>query len=143
MSRAEHPYHPTVVLVGDPIIGAGTWIGPFCLIDGSGGLVIGAGCDIAAGVHVYSHSTTRRCVTARRHADVDRQPTSIGAHTHLGANAVVLMGTSIGSHCIVGAGAVVTHDVEDRTCVVGVPARPAGRVDPETGDIKWFALPPA
>jgi acetyltransferase-like isoleucine patch superfamily enzyme len=131
----SHPFHPSVVIVGDPTIGEGTWIGPFCLIDGSGGLSIGAGCDISAGAHIYSHTTVSRCVTGRRHDRVDRAATSVGDRTHVGANAVVLMGVQIGSECVIGAGAVVTHDVPDRTCVVGVPARPVGRVDPESGSI--------
>lgn len=143
MPRGEaHPYHPTVVLVGEPNIGPGTWIGPFCLIDGSGGLSIGPGCDVSAGVQIYTHTTTRRCVTGRAYGEVDRAPTTIGARTHLGANAVVLMGVTIGSHCVVGAGAVVTRDVPDGTCVLGVPARPRGSVDPGTGEITWFADAP-
>lgn len=132
-----NPYHPLCVLVGEPTIGSGTWIGPHTLIDGSGGLVIGDGCDISAGVHVYSHSTVRRCVTARA-VDVQRRPTSIGDHTFIGPNAVVLMGVRIGAHCVVGAGAVVTRDVPDRTCVVGVPARPVGTVDVRDGTIAYF-----
>lgn len=133
--ETAHPYHPSAVLIGSPDIGEGTWVGPFCLLDGSGGLTIGAGCDISAGAHIYSHTTVRRCVTGRGYPETDRAATSIGDRTHVGANAVVLMGVHIGSHCVVGAGAVVTHDVPDGTCVVGVPARPAGRVDPRTGEI--------
>lgn len=123
----DNPYHPLCVLVGEPTIGEGTWIGPHTLIDGSGGLTIGRGCDISAGAHVYTHSTVRRCVTERR-GDLRRAPVSIGNFTFIGPNAVVLMGVSIGNHCVVGAGAVVTHDVPDRTCVVGVPARRVGSV---------------
>jgi acetyltransferase-like isoleucine patch superfamily enzyme len=130
-----HPYHPSVVIVGEPDIGEGTWIGPFCVIDGSGGLTIGSGCDISAGAQIYTHTTVRRCVTGRQHDAVERAATSVGDRTHIGANAVVLMGVRVGSECVIGAGAVVTHDVPDRTCVVGVPARPTGRVDPRTGSI--------
>ena len=93
----EHPvapepnaYNPLAWFTGDPVIGEGTWIGPFCLIDGSGGLTIGAGCDIAAGAQIYTHSTVRRCVTGRSQ-DVERQPVVIGDRTFIGANAVVLM----------------------------------------------------
>ncbi len=132
---ATHPYHPSVVLVGEPDIGEGTWIGPFCVIDGSGGLTIGSGCDISAGAQIYTHTTVRRCVTGRRHDSVERAATSVGDRTHVGANAVILMGVHVGSECVIGAGAVVTHDVPDQTCVVGVPARPIGRVDPFTGTI--------
>ncbi len=132
----SNPYHPLCVIVGSPEIGEGTWIGAHTLIDGSGGLRIGRGCDISAGAHVYSHSTVRRCVTQRREP-LRSAPTAIGDHTFIGPNAVILMGVTIGNGCVVGAGAVVTHDVADRTCVVGVPARVVGDVDPDTGSISY------
>ena len=118
-------YNPLAWFVGEPEIGPGTWIGPFCLIDGSGGLVIGEGCDLAAGVHVYTHSTVKRCVSERTHP-IERSPVRIGDFTFVGANAVILMGVNIGSHCVIGAGAVVTTDIPDRSVAVGVPARVIG-----------------
>lgn len=130
----SNPFNPLAWFVGEPVIGAGTWIGPFCLIDGSGGLEIGAGCDISAGVHIYTHSTARRCVTGRA-VDTDRAPVRIGDRTFIGANSVVLAGVTIGSGCIVGAGSVVTHDVPDEACVAGNPARLLGRVDQKTGAV--------
>ena len=125
-------YHPLAWFVGDPVIGEGTWIGPFALIDGSGGLSIGRACDISAGVHIYTHSSARRCVSDRQ-VPIERAQVRIGECTFLGANAVVLMGTTIGSHCIVGAGAVVTSDIPDNSVAVGVPARVVGSVDPTDG----------
>jgi len=41
----------------------------------------------------------------------------------IGNNAVILPGVTINEKAIVGAGAVVTKDVEERTIVVGVPAK--------------------
>ncbi|GAB3065916.1 acyltransferase [Pedococcus soli] len=130
--QRDNGYNELAWFVGDPVIGAGTWIGPFCLIDGSGGLTIGAGCDIAAGAHIYTHSSAARCASAGA-TPVDRAPVVIGDHTFIGANSVVLMGVTIGSHCIVGAGSVVTEDVPDCSMVVGSPARLVGPVDPTTG----------
>jgi acetyltransferase-like isoleucine patch superfamily enzyme len=127
-------YNPLAWFVGEPSIGDGTWIGPFCLIDGSGGLSIGRGCDISAGVHIYTHSTVKRCVTARS-ADIEHDRVSIGDHTFIGANSVVLMGVRIGSHCVIGAGAVVTSDIPDHSWATGVPATVQGRVDPVSGSL--------
>lgn len=119
-----NPYNPHAWLVGEPVIGEGCWIGAFTVIDGSGGLTIGRGCDISAGAQIYTHSTTRRVLTERR-ADIERRPTVIGDFVHVGAGAVILMGCEIGHHSLVGAGAVVPQDtvVPPYSVVVGVPAR--------------------
>jgi acetyltransferase-like isoleucine patch superfamily enzyme len=131
-----NPYNDLACFVAEPVIGEGTWIGPFCLIDGSGGLVIGRGCDLAGGVHVYTHSTARRCVSDRA-VPIERRPVRIGDCTFIGANAVILMGVTIGSHCVIGAGAVVSTDVPDFGVAVGIPARVVGTVDSRTGAIYY------
>ncbi len=125
----DNPYNPLAWIVGDPVIGAGTWIGAFTVIDGSGGLQIGAGCDIASGVHIYTHSSARRCVSGRAYPEVDRAPVLIGDRVFIGANTVINMGVTIGDEAVVGAGSVVTADVPARAIVAGVPARQIGTVD--------------
>lgn len=134
----DNPYHEAAWVVGEPVIGPGTWIGAFTVIDGSGGLTIGSGCDISSGVHVYTHSSARRCVSGRRYPEVDRAPVTIGDRVFVGANAVVLMGVTIGDEAVIGAGAVVTGDVPARTVVTGVPARPVARVDLGTDGVVSF-----
>ena len=101
----------------------------FCVIDGSGGLTIGRGCDVSCGAQIYTHSTVRRCVSERSYDHVDRAPVVIGDFVFLGANAVVMMGVTIGDHAVVAAGAVVTRDVPAHAVVGGVPARVIGRVE--------------
>lgn len=120
----DNPFNPHAWIVGEPTIGPGCWIGAFTVIDGSGGLTIGRGCDISAGAQIYTHSTVRRAVTDRA-AEVERAPSSIGDCVHIGAAAIVLMGCRIGSHSVVAAGAVVPqHTVApDWSLIVGVPAR--------------------
>ncbi len=135
MTLPPNPYNDHAWIAGDPQIGEGTWIGAFTVLDGSGGLIIGRGCDISSGAQIYTHSSARRCVSGREHAHVDRAPTTIGDGVFIGANAVIQMGVTIGDSAVVAAGAVVTVDVASRTIVAGVPARVVGSVagdGPET-----------
>ena len=128
-SLPANPWNEHAWVVGEPVVGEGTWIGAFTVIDASGGLTIGRGCDISSGVHVYTHSSAKRCVSGRRFAEVERRPVTIGDHVFIGANAVINMGVTIGDEAVIGAGAVVTADVPARAIVGGVPARQIGRVD--------------
>ena len=117
-------FNPHAWIVGEPEIGDGVWIGAFTVIDGSGGLVIDDGCDISAGVQIYTHSTVERCVSERAR-DIQRASSRIGGHVHIGANAVVLMGADIGHHSVIAAGAVVTENTvaPPYSVLRGVPAR--------------------
>jgi acetyltransferase-like isoleucine patch superfamily enzyme len=132
-----NPYNPLAWIIAEPEIGEGTWIGAFTLIDGSGGLRIGRGCDISCGAQIYTHSSARRCVSARAYDQVDRRPTVIGDRVFVGANAVVQMGVSIGDAAVIAAGAVVTRDVAPGTIVAGVPARMVGRVDVDGAEVRF------
>ena len=131
-------FNPHAWITGDPVIGKGTWIGAFTVIDGSGGLTIGDGVDVSCGVQIYTHSTARRCVSGRHYPEVDRAPTVIGDRVFLGANATVIMGVTIGEGAVVGAGAVVTSNVEPYAIVAGVPARQIGRVVTTGGRVDFL-----
>lgn len=129
----HNPFHPLCWVVGEPVIGAGCWIGAFTLIDGSGGLTIGQGCNVSSGAQILSHSSMRRTVTERRHPGVDRAATVLGEHCFVGSNAVILMGAQIGHHCVIAAGAVVKeHTVfPPYSLIAGNPAVWKKQVDPQ------------
>lgn len=124
----NNSYNNLAWLIGEPKIGPNTWIGPFTLIDGSGGLTIGDGCDISAGVQIYTHETVRRCVSGRQYNHVDRQSTTIGNNVFIGANSVILMGSIIESNSIIAAGSVVKGLVPSNSIFAGSIARKIGKV---------------
>ncbi|MBT8491815.1 MAG: acyltransferase [Deltaproteobacteria bacterium] len=126
-------YDSSLVL-GDVQVGEGVWIGPFTVLDGSGGLRIGDRACISAGVQIYSHDTVARTLTggtAKNHI----APVSIGARAYLAPNVVVAAGVSIGVQCVVGAQSFVSSDVPDRCIAVGAPARVVGRVEIDGDEI--------
>jgi acetyltransferase-like isoleucine patch superfamily enzyme len=139
-SLPPNAYNEDAWIVGDPDIGEGTWIGPFTHLDGSGGLRIGAGCDISTGAQIYTHSTARRCVSARAYNIVDRASTILGDHVFVGAGAVILMGVTVGNGAVIGAGAVVTGDVAPYTVVAGVPARTIANVVVDGEDVRFESV---
>jgi bifunctional N-acetylglucosamine-1-phosphate-uridyltransferase/glucosamine-1-phosphate-acetyltransferase GlmU-like protein len=94
-------YHNSYVY-GDVKVGKHTWIGPYTLLDGSGGLTIGDYCSISAGVHIYTHDTVRWALSGGT-AAYERAPVSIGNCCHIGAQTVIAKGVTIGDHCVIGA----------------------------------------
>lgn len=136
----DNPYHRHAWICGEPVIGPGTWIGAFTVVDGTGGLTIGAGCDISCGAQIYTHSTVSRCVSGRAYPQVDRAPTRIGDRVFIGANATVLMGVTIGDGAVVGAGAVVTRDVPPGVVVTGVPARVTATVVVDGAEVRYVPV---
>lgn len=120
--------YDSTTVVGDVQIGQGTWVGPFCSLDGTGGLTIGEHCSISLGCQLLSHDTVKWALSGGK-APYEYAPTTIGAFCFLGTLAVITKGVHVGERCVVAAGAVVTENVLDQTIVAGTPAKPIGRVD--------------
>lgn len=117
----------SATLIGDVEIGENTWVGPFCLLDGGGGLLIGRYCTISTGCQVLTHDTAKWTLSGGKMV-YEYASTNIGDYCFLGSLAVITKGVTIGNHCLIGAGAVVTNNVDDYTIVGGVPAKPIGKV---------------
>jgi len=120
--------YQSAYVYGDVTVGAGTWIGPMVLLDGTGGLRIGVGCDISAGVQIYTHDTVERVLSEGR-TGIQHAPVTIGDHSHVGAQSVIVKGVSVGDHSVIGAASFVNRDIPPYTVAVGVPCRPVGRVE--------------
>lgn len=129
-------YHNSYVF-GDVQVGTNTWIGPFTILDGSGGLVIGDTCSISAGVQIYTHDSVRWAISGGN-AAYERAAVQIGSCSYIGPQAIISKGVTIGHHCVIGAGSFVNRDISDYTIAVGTPCRPVGRVVLDAqGDIQF------
>lgn len=117
----------SATLIGNVKIGEHTWIGPFCLLDGGGGLEIGKYCSISTGCQLVTHDTVKWSLSGGKVAH-EYASIKIGDCCYLGSHAIITKGVTIGNHCIIAAGAVVTKDVDDFIIVGGVPARTIGKV---------------
>lgn len=121
-------YDSSLVL-GDVSVGAHTWVGPFTVLDGSGGLEIGAYCSISAGVQIYTHDTVQWALSGGA-AEPERRPTRIGSRCYLGPNVVVAAGVTIGDGCVIGANSLVLEDVPAGSRAFGTPCRVVGPAAP-------------
>jgi serine O-acetyltransferase len=102
----------------------GAVIGPGFFIDHGMGVVIGETAEIGTNVTLY-HGVTLGGVSWKREK---RHPT-IGDHVVIGAGAKVLGPITIGAHSRIGANSVIVKDVPPDSVAVGVP----GRVRPRNG----------
>jgi acetyltransferase-like isoleucine patch superfamily enzyme len=116
-------------------IGDDCWIGHHSIVDGSNGVKIGKGVQIAGLSGIYSHSShlaIRLC--GERYIEMSdkvrpgyiRAPVEIGDFTFIGVSAVILPGVKIGKGCIIGAGSIVNCDIPDRSVAVGNPVKIIG-----------------
>lgn len=128
-------YHNSYVY-GDVKVGAHTWIGPYTLLDGTGGLEIGDYCSISSGVHIYTHDTVRWAVSGGK-AAYEKAPVKIGNCCYIGSQTVITKGVTIGEHSIIGACSLVNRDISPYTLAFGVPCRPRGRVILDGNQVRW------
>ncbi len=120
--------YDSTTITGDTKIGNNTWIGPFCSLDGNGGLTIGSFCAISAGVQILSHDTVKWALSGGKEA-YEYSPVVIGDCCFLGTKSIILKGVTIGDHCLIGANAVVNRDVPAFSVIAGIPAKIIGRVE--------------
>jgi acetyltransferase-like isoleucine patch superfamily enzyme len=115
--------YDNVLVLGNVKVGRHTWIGPSCVLDGSGGsLEIGDWCSISAGAQIYTHHTINRSISLGE-KPVDYAPTQIGHGVYIGPNAIIQMGVTIGDRAIIGANSFVNRNIPPDGKAFGSPAR--------------------
>jgi len=108
-------------------VGASSWIGPYCVVYGNGGVEIGDHVMVAA----HTMITSVGHEYGRLDVPMAEQPLVLGTvriedDVWIGAHCTILPGVTIGRGAIVAAGSVVTRDVPAAAIVGGAPARLVG-----------------
>ena len=127
-------YHSSYVY-GDVRVGRGTWIGPFTILEGTGGITIGDYCSISSGVQIYTHDSLNWALSGGR-AAYDYGPVHIGDCCYIGSQTVISKNVSIGDHTVVGACSFVNRDIPAYSIAFGVPCKVVGKVVIEEKEIQ-------
>ena len=128
--------YDSAFVFGDLKVGSNCWIGPFTIIDGSGGLEIGNFCTISSGVHIYSHDNVKQTLSSGK-LPIDREKVTIGSNVYVGPNAIIAKGVIIGDYCVIAANAFVNKNIPANSIVMGQPAEIKGNVVVENEEIKF------
>jgi acetyltransferase-like isoleucine patch superfamily enzyme len=125
----------SALIFGSVSVGSKTWIGPYVIIDGSGGGVrIGSYCSISAGVHIYTHDTVMWALSGGKKPYYQKN-VCIGNNTHIGAQSIIKAGIEIGNYCVVGANTFVNKNIYNNSIVVGNPCKIIGKVNIDDDEI--------
>ncbi|MFZ6759382.1 acyltransferase [Undibacterium sp. Ji50W] len=122
--------HPEKITIGDNV-----FVGHHSILDGTGGLEIGEGCQVGFWCGLFTHSS--HCAIrlyGRHYQDIpeyekvayDIAPVSIGKYVFIGAGCIILPGTQIGDGALVSAGALVAGSFEAFAIISGSPAKKVG-----------------
>ena len=120
-------YNSSLVF-GDLSVGKDTWIGPYTILDASGGkITIGETCSVSAGVHIYTHDTVLWAISGGEKNHKFGSVT-IGDCNYIGSQSIINLGSKIGSHCVIAANSFVNGNIDDFSIVGGTPAKKIGKV---------------
>lgn len=114
--------YDSAMVIGDVRVGIETWIGPFVILDGSGGLTIGNYCSISASVHIYTHDTVEWATTGGK-SEYRYDKVIIGNNCYIGPHVVIAKGVTLGDGCIVGANSFVNRSFGKNSKIAGNPAK--------------------
>lgn len=145
--------HTQVLAPERLVLGDHVFIGQFNLIDASGGLSLGSGCQITSHVALLTHASHRAARLLRErywgHAGLDgaaggspppgfvRASTALGEWCFVGPHSVVSPGSRLGRGVLVRAFSLVQGEVPDFAILQGQPARIVG--DVREADRAWMA----
>ena len=114
------------------------WVWHNSILDASGGLHIGEGCQIGAFVGIFTHSShvsirllgkSYTDYSAGERVGYVQRPVSIGEFSFIGSSSVIYPGANIGKGSIIMPGTHVKGDIPEFSLVSGNPAKIVMSVD--------------
>jgi acetyltransferase-like isoleucine patch superfamily enzyme len=124
------------LVIGDVKVGTDCWIGPYTILDGSGGLDIGDYTTISSGAQLYTHDNIKSTLSSGI-LPVERKSCKIGNNCYLAPNALITKGVRIGNFCVIAANSFVNESFPDYSIIAGVPAKQIGLVKFEGDNIEF------
>lgn len=105
-------------------IGSGSYVGMNTIINGYHAKVrIGSNVSIAQSVNIMADSGPNASEEMQKFFPVVVGAVSIGDHSWIGANSVIMPGVNLGSFCVVAANSFVNKSFDDYSVIGGNPAR--------------------
>ncbi len=130
ISSTAFLYHPEKIDFDDDI-----FIGHYTILDGTGGLKVGTGSQLAGWNGIYTHSSHisirilgshYRSVPEYEKPGYVIEPVEIGEYVFVAIGSKILPGVTVGSYSLIAAQSLVSHDVPAHSIVAGNPARVIG-----------------
>ena len=116
-------------------IDTNVYIGHYCVLDGTGGIHIEEGCQIAGWNGIYTHSShiAIRLYGKHYHECPEENKkgynvgqVKIGKYSFIGVGVKIFSGVQVGKGALIKAGTVITKDVKDFEIIAGSPAKVVG-----------------
>ena len=98
-------------------IGEGTYFNRYCMISAHNHVSVGKHCMFGPGVKIFDNNhlyTPESGVSS----DLTTAPITIGDHSWVASDAIILKGARIGKNCVIGAGCIVRGEVPDGSVVL-------------------------
>ena len=103
----------------DLAVGDDVFLNRGVYLDTKAGLTLGDSVCLTEWVVIFTHTHSESDHVQRTYGPVEIRP-----YAKIYSDAMILPGVTVGEEAIVAARALVHHDVESRTVVAGIPARP-------------------
>ncbi|MFC4528479.1 acyltransferase [Dyella halodurans] len=107
------------------------YVGPGCLIDLEGAVLLGKGVTLSPRVQIITHDDPGAYHKSPLLATFPKKAytTQVGTYSWIGVGSTVISGATIGDFVVVGAMTLVKADLSSKGVYVGVPARRIRSVD--------------